>query len=259
MCWKGCWWNASAPGGGPHRDGLVTAALAAWDPLQLPASGSPERWPWLQGLRRAQDLDLEPWLQAVEAGQLRPALDLLGALADWLDGPAAARLLVWWLAEPAADPALLAVIGRRRHPRCRVLLRQALEGDSPGAGRIELLLPLLGHQRDPEDFQLLRQRALAPLPLQQRRAALEGLAVGLAAWPAAPLRQTLCHLIGDLDPALAATAVDLLARLPAGRGDLAGLDRGRLAPELAQRVERRLAGAGGVTAAGRSWNPPQRP
>ncbi len=107
-----------------------------------------------------------------------------------------------------------------------------------------------GHQRDPADFALLRQRALAPLPLQQRRAALEGLAVGLAAWPAAPLRQTLRHLIGDLDPALAATAVDLLARLPGGSADLAGLDRGRLAPELARRVERRLAGAAPVTAAG---------
>ncbi len=234
----------------------MTAALAAWDPLQLPASGTPERWPWLQGLRRSQNFDLEPWLQAVEGGRLVPAPDLLGALAERLDGPAAARLLTWWLADPASDPAPLAVIGRYRHPRCRVLLRQALEG--AGAGRSELLLPLLGHQRDPDDFALLRQRALDPLPLLQRRAALEGLAVGLAAWPAAPLRQTLRHLIGDLDPALAATAVDLLARLPEGRGDLAGLDRGRLAPELARRVERRLAGAGVVRAAGRSWRSPQR-
>ncbi len=234
----------------------MTAALAAWDPLQLPASGTPERWPWLQGLRRSQDFDLEPWLQAVEGGRLVPAPDLLSALAGRLDGPAAARLLAWWLAQPASDPALLAVIGRYRYPRCRVLLRQALEG--AGAGRSELLLPLLGHQRDPDDFALLRQRALDPLPLLQRRAALEGLAVGLAAWPAAPLRHTLRHLIGDLDPTLAATAVDLLARLPEGRGDLAGLDRGRLAPELARRVERRLAGAGVVMAAGRSWSPPQR-
>jgi hypothetical protein len=237
-----------APGGGLRRDGLVTAALAAWEPLQLPASGSPERWPWLQGLRRSRDLDLEPWLLAVESGQLPLAPDLLGALAERLDGPAAARLLARWLADADGDPALLAVIGRYRHPRCRVLLRQALEG--AGAGRSELLLPLLGHQRDPDDFTFLRQRALDPLPQLQRRAALEGLAVGLAAWPAAPLRQTLRYLIGDLDPALAATAVDLLARLPEGWADLAGLDRGRLAPELAQRVERRLAGAGVVTAAG---------
>ena len=231
----------------------MTAALARWDPLKLPASGSPDRWPWLQGLRRAQHLDLEPWLQAVEAGRLRPALDLLGVLADRLDGPAAARLLAWWLAQSAADPALLAVIGRRRHSRCRVLLRQALEADGTAAGRSVVLLPLLGHQRDPEDFELLRQRALAPLPLQQRRAALEGLAVGLAAWPTTSLRQALRTLVGDLDPALAATAIDLLARLPAGRGDLAGLDRGRLAPELARRVERRLAGAGVDAVAGLSW------
>ena len=83
-------------------------------------------------------------------------------------------------------------------------------------------------------------------------------AVGLAAWPSAPLRQTLRQHIGDLDPALAATAVDLLARLPEGLTELAGLDRDGLAPELAQRVERRLAGAGAVPAAGRSWVPPQR-
>ncbi len=230
----------------------MTAALAAWDPLQLPISGSPERWPWLQGLRRSQDVDLEPWLHAVEAGHLVPDPDLLGALADRLDGPASARLLAWWLAEPAADPALLDVIGRRRHPHGRALLRQALEDASSGAGRSELLLPLLGHQRDPEDFALLRQWALDPLPQLQRRAALEGLAVGLAAWPVAPLRQALCTLVGDLDPALAATAVDLLARLPAGREALDGLDRDQLAPELARRVERRLAG-------GRSWRSSQRP
>jgi hypothetical protein len=231
----------------------VTTALAIWDPLQLPASGSPDRWPWLQGLRRARGLDLEPWLLAVESGQLVPAMDLLAALAEWLDGPAAARLLAWWLAKPAADPALLSVIGRHRHPRCRTLLRQALTprpDGSPSRARAAILLPLLGHQRHPDDFPLLRQRALDPLPLLQRQAALEGLAVGLAAWPALPLRQALGALVGDLDPALAATAVDLLARLPAGLADLVGLDRGRLAPELAQRVERRLAGAGVVTAAG---------
>jgi hypothetical protein len=231
----------------------VNAALATGDPLQLPASGSPDRWPWLQGLRRARDLDLEPWLLAVESGQLLLAPDLLSALAARLDGPAAVRLLAWWLAKPAADPALLAVIGRYRHPRCRTLLRQALAPTAAGSAagaRAALLLPLLGHQRHPDDFPLLRQQARDPLPLLQRRAALEGLAVGLAVWPATPLRQALHHLIGDLDPAMAATAVDLLARLPGGLADLAGLDRGRLAPELAQRVERRLAGAGAVTAAG---------
>ena len=226
----------------------MTAARASWDPRTLPASGSPERWPWLQGLRRARHLDLEPWLQAVEAGSLQPAPDLLAALAERLDGPAAARLLAWWLAQPAADPALLAVIGRHRHPRCRALLRQALAASAAGpaavsavGARAALLLPLLGHQRHLDDFPLLRDQALAPLPLQQRRAALEGLAVGLGAWPSLPLRQALGALVGDLDRGLAATAVDLLARLPGGARDLAALDRGRLAPELARRVERRLA------------------
>ncbi|MCP9836314.1 hypothetical protein KBY84_02255 [Cyanobium sp. N.Huapi 1H5] len=226
----------------------MTAAQAPWHPRALPASGSPERWAWLQRLRRSRDLDLEPWLQAVEAGSLQPDSDLLAALAERLDGPGAARLLAWWLAQPAADPVLLAVIGRHRDPRCRTLLRQALapsaaslaDGSAAGA-RAALLLPLLGHQRHPDDFPLLRDQALAPLPLQRRRAALEGLAVGLGAWPPLPLRQALGALVGDLDPALAATAVDLLARLPGGGQDLAALDRRRLDPELARRVERRLA------------------
>jgi hypothetical protein len=228
-------------------------AASGWDPLQLPAAGSPERWAWLQGLRRARGVDLEPWLQAIEAGRLVPAADLLAVLAERLTDPAAARLLAWWLADPAADPALLAVIGRHRHPRCRDLLRAALE--PPGEGGSErwaVLLPLLGHQRHPEDFPLLLERALAPLPVRQRRAALEGLAVGLGVWPAAALRQGLRSLVGDLDPAIAATAVDLLARLPGGRDDLAALDRGGLAPELARRVLRRLAGPDPLAADGPS-------
>jgi hypothetical protein len=229
-------------------------AEALRGPLQLPAAGSPERWSWLQGLRRQEHLDLEPWLGAIEAGRLAPALDLLGVLADRLDGPAAARLLAWWLnvPEPEADPALLVVIGRHRHPRCRALLLAALEPAAAGPERRAVLLPLLGHQRHPGDFPLLLGCTLAPLPRRQRRAALEGLAVGLGAWPLEPLRQGLCTLVGDLDPALAATAVDLLARLPGGLQELAALDRDRLAPELAQRVLRRLAAAGGLAPEGSS-------
>lgn len=227
------------------------------DPLRLPEAGSPERWACLQRLRRAPQLDPEPWLQAVEAGRLRPAVDLLSVLAERLDGAATVRLLAWWLADPAADPALLLLIGRRRDSRCRALLRQALEnavgGSEPAAtARAVQLLPLLGHQRHADDFELLEQRALAPLPGPQRRAALEGLAVGLTAWPLAPLRQVLRTLAGDLDPAIAATAVDLLARLPEGGQDLAALDRGRLSASLAQRVERRLAAMGTPPTAGRS-------
>jgi hypothetical protein len=230
-------------------------AADAWDPCRLPAAGSADRWPWLQGLRRQRSIDLEPWLGAIEAGRLVPAADLLAALAERLDGPAAARLLAWWLADPAADPGLLAVIGRIRHPRCRALLRSALvpvAAPSSAPTRDELLLPLLGHQRQPEDFPLLLERALAPLPLRHRRAALEGMAVGLGAWPPDPLRRGLALLVEDLDPGLASTAVDLLARVPGGRQVLAGLDRSRLAPELAQRVRRRLDGPGAAAPDGRS-------
>ena len=222
----------------PAADG----SAGGWDPLQLPAAGSPERWTWLQGLRRADGVDLEPWLQAAEAGRLVPAADLLAVLGERLDGPAAARLLAWWLAEPLADPRLLEVIGRHRHPPCRDLLREALDAPAVASERSVVLLPLLGHQRHPADFPLLLERALAPLPLAQRRAALEGLAVGLGAWPPEPLRQGLVTLVGDLDPALAATAVDLLARLSGGLEDLAALYHDRLAPELARLVRRRLAG-----------------
>ncbi len=225
----------------PDADG----GMALRDPLQLPAAGSADRWSWLQRLKRLEDLELEPWLEAVEAGRLVPAPDLLAVLAERLDGPAAARLLAWWLGQPAADPALLDVIGRHRHPRCRTLLLVALQpAAAAGPERSAALLPLLGHQRDPADFPLLLEWALAPLPLRQRRAALEGLAVGLGVWPPQPLRQGLRRLVGDLDPALAATAVDLLARLPGGREDLEAIQRDRLAPEVAQRVLRRLAGPG---------------
>ena len=68
------------------------------------------------------------------------------------------------------------------------------------------LLPLLGMQRDPQDAALLLQLALQPGPLALRRAALEGLAVGLSSWPAEPLAAGLTQLAGDLDPALAAVA-----------------------------------------------------
>lgn len=237
----------SLPESDPAPGGLAGVA-AVWGPDQLPPDGSPERWPWLQGLRRADGVDLEPWLQAVEGGGLVPAPDLLAVLAERLDGPAAARLLAWWLAQPDADPTLLAVIGRLRHPRCRRLLLEALDPAAAAPGGMEerrgVLLPLLGHQRHPDDFPLLLEQALAPLPLRQRRAALEGLAVGLAAWPLEPLRQGLRTLVADLDPALAATAVDLLARLPGGREDLAALEREPLAAELLQRVRRRRAGPG---------------
>ena len=71
-----------------------------------------------------------------------------------------------------------------------------------------------GHQRQAQDGALLLDLALQPAPLALRQAALEGLAVGLAAWPVAPLCAVLFVLAQDLHGALAAKAVDLLARLP---------------------------------------------
>ncbi len=234
------------------------AAHGAFQPLpqQLPPVGSPERWPWLRRLSREDHLDLEPWLVAIESHALRPGGDLLAALAERLDGDAASRLLAWWLAEPEADPGLLTVIGRIRDHRCRDLLRQALpvsgaaaDAASPAGitGRTVHLLPLLGHQRDPEDFAPLLGWALAPLALAQRRAALEGLALGLGAWPSQPLQEGLRQLAEDLDPALAAVAVDLLARLPEAQQVLLELAGRPLAPVVAQRLQRRLGGPGRPT------------
>ncbi len=234
------------------------ATPGAFQPLpqQLPPVGSPERWPWLRRLCREDHLDLEPWLVAIESHTLRPGGDLLAALAERLDGAAASRLLGWWLAEPEADPDLLTVIGRIRDRRCRNLLRQALpfpgaatDAVNPGGitGRTVHLLPLLGHQRDPEDFAALLGWALAPLALAQRRAALEGLALGLGAWPPQPLQQGLRRLAQDLNPALAAAAVDLLARLPEAQHVLLELASCPLAPVVAQRLQRRLGRPGRPT------------
>lgn len=102
------------------------------------------------------------------------------------------------------------------------------------------LLPLVGHQRDPADFPLLRQRLLEPAPLAVRLAALEGLCRGLSAWPLAPLRTALAIAARDLQPRLAAAALDALARLPAARRDLLQLARAELAPPVEQRRRRRL-------------------
>jgi sirohydrochlorin ferrochelatase len=103
------------------------------------------------------------------------------------------------------------------------------------------LLPLLGHQRQAQDGALLLDLALRPAPLALRQAALEGLAVGLAAWPVGPLRAGLVVLAQDLHGALAAKAVDLLARLPQGQPALRRLGRLALDTEVAQRIHRRLS------------------
>lgn len=206
----------------------------------LPPPGSPDRWPWLQRLRRQQILPLEPWLQALEGGQLSAEQDLMAVLADHLDGPAMARLLQWWLRCDPRDPSLPPLILPRRDSHGLVALRQACTGQDLDPDCLAPLLPLLGHQRDPADFPLLRRLALEPGPVRLRQAALEGLCLGLAAWPLPPLRSTLITLAGDLHPPLASAAVDALSRLPKARAALLSLSSHPLAPAVAARLNRRL-------------------
>ncbi|MCT0231244.1 hypothetical protein KQ306_10330 [Synechococcus sp. CS-1324] len=208
-------------------------------PAALPPPGSPERWPWLQRLRRQDNPDCGVWIEALERGQLEPAVDLLAVLAGRLDGAGSDRLLAWWLAT-VGDPDLLPLIGRVRTPRSAALLRQAVNERTAPEQRLPLL-PLLGHQRDPIDYPLLARLSLEAGPLPLRRAALEGLALGLSAWPLAALRRQLLRLAGDLQPQLASQAVDLLARLPRGRWALFPLTRRPLDPLVGQRLRRRWA------------------
>nr|WP_259735938.1 CbiX/SirB N-terminal domain-containing protein [Synechococcus sp. CS-1329] len=213
-------------------------------PCQLPAEGSPERWPWLQRLRRSDAVEPGPWLEAIEQGSLPVASDLVAVLVEKLDGAGSARLLRWWLAlPPSNEPALMTqrlelldLIGRRRDPACAALLRAAVaERPDPA------LLALLGHQRDRRDFVRLEQLARRAGPAASRRAALEGLAVGLSVWPQAALQHLLQELCTDLDAPLASQAVDLLARLPNARRGLEQVLERPLEPGAEARARRRLA------------------
>ena len=69
---------------------------------------------------------------------------------------------------------------------------------------------------------------------------MEGLALGLSSWSIGPLSSGLERLSADLDPQLAASAVDLLARLPEGRRALRRVGRQALDPAVRQRWRRRL-------------------
>ena len=190
-------------------------------------------------LGSAVALDPAPWLMA---GQLE--LPLLAAQPSacetWLE-PLLKRQAA---ADGASAVAWLQLLGQLRHPQVAALLRQALAALSvdPGLTLEPLLplLPLLGLQRDPQDAALLLQLSLQPGPLALRRAALEGLAVGLSSWPAEPLAAGLTQLAGDLDPGLAGAAVDLLARLPQGRRSLRRLLPTSLAADVRARLRRRL-------------------
>jgi hypothetical protein len=136
---------------------------------------------------------------------------------------------------------LLELVGRIRDPLCAALLRRQLGLQDPLPITCALL-PLLGHQRDPADFLLLRRRVLEPGPTRLRAAALEGLAVGLSAWPQLELVEVLERLALDLDPGLAAKAVDLLARMPQGPAALDRLVHRSLEPAVRRRLERRRRG-----------------
>ena len=213
------------------------------DPGALPARGHADRWPWLLALQRQRPLVLEPWLRAIEEGQLEPESDLLAVLADQLDADGAVRLLRFWRKGPQRHPSLPTLVGRVRDRAVADQLRVALDDGGDGLldpGGQALLLPLLGHQRRARDFPLLQRLALQPGPRQVRQSALEGLSVGLSAWPLPALRRTLVTLASDLDPLLASAAVDALARLPDARSPLILLSRSALEASVAERLQRRL-------------------
>jgi hypothetical protein len=267
MCSKRCWWSASALAAAqhPHEAGdaapivehgprnagpreVIHLASTAPLPADLPAPGSAGRWPWLRRLRDRAHLDPVPWLAALESGAIDPGEDLLAVLVARLDPPSQRRLLRWWRQRPHLDPALAALLAPDRDPATAAWLQEQL---LPGPAALttglpmataQALLPLLGHQRQSEAWPLLLAWLQAPLPTPLRRAALEGVARGLSAWPRRPLARALTTLANtDLDPSLAATAVDLLARLPAARRWLVPLRAAPLDPAVAARVERRLA------------------
>ncbi|MFM7514301.1 MAG: CbiX/SirB N-terminal domain-containing protein [Cyanobium sp.] len=216
-------------------------------PADLPGRGESSRWPFLQRLRRLPHLDEELWLQAIESGTLQPAADLLGALAGhWSDG-APLRLLRWWVGQAEPDAQLPPLVGMARNPALAAWLLEQLDGDpvrlaaSRPAVQLAGLLPLLGHQRDPRAWPALSAWLQAAVPAALRRAALEGVALGLPAWPRPALGDGLRRLAEDLDPQLAAAAVDLLARLPGCRRQLLPLSRCALDAAVAGRLQRRLA------------------
>ena len=157
------------------------------------------------------------------------------------------RLLRWWRRQPDPDPGLPGQVLRQRDGASAAwLLEQLAEGPAARGATFSpamasALLPLLGHQRQRQAWPVLQAWLQAPIPRHLRRAALEGVSRGLSVWPWAPLVAELSALAADLDPRLAATAVDLLARLPGARRVLVPLGRRRLDPQVAERLCRRLA------------------
>ena len=250
--------------------GRFSAEQPAWADLQDLRRGRQPPEPWLQALERAT-LPPDPRLLAALWGRL-DAVGVRRLLAAPVLADPAALLSAGRgeLPQLAADPAVqeawlepllercdgcaaaqapiwLELLGAFRHSAVAPRLRAAVEvvaAMEPPSARLALapLLPLLGRQRMPADGALLQRLALRPGPAPWRRAALEGLALGLSAWPVAPLAAALAALARDLDPTLAATALDLLARLPQpeAQARLRGLLAVPLDPAVQARLRRRL-------------------
>lgn len=188
-----------------------------------------------------------PWL---EASRLElPALASQPAVERaWLEP----LLAIQQEAAPDQQPAWLEVLAPFLDPRVgqrlrRVVLetsRRIMSGEQDAETAIAYeavlpLVPLLGRQRQRQDGVLLLQCSLEPGPLAWRRAALEGVALGLSSWPLPLLTPALVRLASDLSPALANQAIDLLARLPDGQRQLRQLLNSCLEASAAERLRRR--------------------
>ena len=244
----------------------------AWGDLQALRRGQQRPGPWLERLEAGQ-LAPDPLLLAALWGRLDraavqrllaspvgrdPAALLAAGRAELPSLAARPEVIEAWLvpllaqhsAAPAAEaPLWLELLGLFRHPTVAERLRAAITAAPLPLAPLQLaplqlapLLPLLGHQRQAADGALLLRLALQPAAAPLRRAALEGLAVGLSAWPLPALAAGLTTLARDLDPALAAAALDLLARLPGPEAhrQLRQLWGEQLDPGVRQRLQRRL-------------------
>jgi hypothetical protein len=224
----------------PWIEGLASGVVAP-DPLLLAALWGRLDRPAVERLL-GSSLGLDPTTLLAAGRSELPLLAGEPAVQDaWLEA-----LLAHQQSRPAAEaPAWLELLGQFRHPLVAARLRAALRDPNaawPAQSELEPLLPLLGRQREPVDAPLLQRLVTEPGPSRWRRAALEGLALGLSAWPVDPLIAALATLARDLDADLAAAAVDLLARLPqaAARTRLRGQLAESLDPAVRTRLLRRL-------------------